>query len=77
MKIQVLGPGCTNCKNLERAVLAALNQLGLDAPIEKVVDPVEIARLGVMRTPGLVIDGRVVVSGRVPTAGEITKLLSP
>jgi len=77
MKIQVLGPGCTNCKNLERAVLAALKRLGIEAPIEKVVDPVEIARLGVMRTPGLVIDGRVVVSGRVPTAGEITKLLAP
>lgn len=77
MKIQVLGPGCTNCKNLERAVEAALKQLGLEIPVEKVVDPVEIARLGVMRTPGLVIDGRVVVSGRVPTAGEVAKLLAP
>lgn len=77
MKIQVLGPGCTNCKNLERSVATALQQLGLDVAIEKVVDPVEIARLGVMRTPGLVIDGRVLVSGRVPAPGEIAKLLAP
>jgi len=77
MKIQVLGPGCTNCKNLERSVAAALQQLGLDVVVEKVSDPVEIARLGVMRTPGLAIDGRVVVSGRVPAPGEIAKLLAP
>lgn len=77
MKIQVLGPGCTNCKNLERSVAAALNQLGLAIEVEKVVDPVEIARLGVMRTPALAIDGRVVVSGRVPTPGEVAKLIAP
>lgn len=77
MKIQVLGPGCANCKNLERAVQSTLRELGLDVPVEKVVDPVEIARMGVMRTPGLAIDGRVVVSGRVPTSAEISKLLAP
>lgn len=75
MKIQVLGPGCTNCVTLEARTRAAVTAAQVEATIEKVTDYVEIARLGVMKTPGLVIDGRVVVSGRVPSVDEIRGFL--
>jgi small redox-active disulfide protein 2 len=76
MKIQVLGPGCTNCVTLESRTRAALTAANVEATIEKVSDYAQIARLGVMKTPGLVIDGRVVVSGRVPSVEEIRGFLS-
>lgn len=75
MKIQVLGPGCHNCKSTEAAVREAAASLGINAEIVKVTDYAEIAKMGVMRTPGLAIDGKVVVSGRVPTAAEVAGLL--
>ena len=76
MIIKVLGSGCTNCQNLEKATRAALIELGLDAELEHVTDPGEIASYGVMRTPALVVDEEVVVSGRVPTTAQIRELLS-
>lgn len=76
MLIKVLGPGCANCKRLEDRTREAVAGLGLDAQIEKVTDYAEIAGYGVMKTPGLVIDERLVVSGRVPTAREISELLT-
>lgn len=75
MKIQVLGPGCHNCKSTEAAAREAAASLGINAEIVKVTDYAEIAKMGVMRTPGLAIDGKVVVSGRVPTAAEVAGLL--
>jgi small redox-active disulfide protein 2 len=75
MKIQVLGPGCQNCVTLESRTRRALAACGREATVEKVTDYAEIARLGVMKTPGLVIDGKVVVSGRVPSVEEIQALL--
>ena len=77
MLIKILGPGCKNCANLERATREAVADLGLDATIEKVTDYGQIASYGVMRTPGLVVDEQVLVSGRVPTADEIAALLAP
>jgi small redox-active disulfide protein 2 len=77
MIIKVLGPGCTNCTNLEKATRTALTDLGLDATIEKVTDYATIAAYGVMRTPALVVDEHVVLSGRVPTAGQVRDLLAP
>lgn len=77
MKIKVLGPGCANCVTLERVTREAVADLGLDAQIEKVVDPAEIAGYGIMRTPGLVVDEEVVLSGRVPTAAQVRDLLEP
>ena len=74
--IKILGPGCANCVNLEKAARQAVEQLGLDATIEKVTDYAEIAGYGIMRTPGLVVDEQVLVSGRVPKAAEIAQLLS-
>ena len=77
MRIKVLGPGCANCKRLEERTREAVASLGLDAEIEKVTDYADIAGYGVMKTPGLVVDERLVVSGRVPTSREITELLTP
>lgn len=76
MQIKILGPGCKNCKNLEKATRQALDDLGLEATVTKVVDYGEIAAYGIMSTPGLVVDEKVLVSGRVPSASEIGGLLS-
>jgi small redox-active disulfide protein 2 len=77
MIIKVLGPGCTNCVNLERLTREAVNALGLDATIEKVQDYPTIAGYGVMSTPALVVDEKVVVSGRVPNLAQLRELLAP
>ena len=77
MIIKVLGPGCANCVNLERITREAVETLGLDATIEKVTDFPTIAGYGVMATPALVVDDKVVVSGRVPTETEVRGLLAP
>ena len=76
MIIKVLGPGCTNCKNLERVTREAVAELGIDATIEKVEDYAPIMGYGVMSTPALVIDEKVVVSGRVPKPSEIRELIT-
>ena len=76
MIIKILGPGCNNCKNLERATREALDQLGLDATVEKVEDYPAIMGYGIMATPGLVVDDKVLVSGRVPKPAEIKQLLT-
>lgn len=75
MNVKILGPGCKNCERLEARTREALQELGLDASVEKVTDYAQIAAYGVMKTPGLVVDEQVVVSGRVPTAREIAGLL--
>lgn len=75
MDIKVLGPGCRNCETLEQRTREALTGLGREAPIGKVTDAVEIVGYGVLSTPGLVVDGEVVVSGRVPSVAELTELL--
>ena len=76
MIIKILGPGCNKCKNLERATREALDELELDATMEKVEDYAEILGYGVMATPGLVVDDKVLVSGRVPKPAEIKQLLT-
>lgn len=75
MEVKVLGPGCANCQVLEENVQAALSELGLDGKVEKVTDYAEIVAYGLMSTPGLVVDGKVVVSGRVPSKDEIKEIL--
>lgn len=77
MLIKVLGPGCANCVNLERVTRQAVADLGLDVEIEKVTDYAAIAGYGVMRTPALVVDEQVVLSGRVPTADQVRDLIAP
>jgi len=75
MIIKILGSGCTNCVNLERVTREAIADLGIDAQIEKVTDYPSIIGYGVMSTPGLVVDEKVVMSGRVPTAAKVRELL--
>jgi small redox-active disulfide protein 2 len=75
MDIKVLGPGCRNCVTLEARTREALEALGKDATIEKVTDTAEIMGYGIMSTPGLVVDGTVVVSGRVPSVKQIAGML--
>lgn len=76
MHIKILGSGCANCANLEKATREAVAELGLDATFEKVSDPGDIASYGIMRTPGLVVDEQVLLAGRVPTARQVMGLLT-
>jgi small redox-active disulfide protein 2 len=76
MIVKILGPGCRNCVNLERTTRQAVDDLGLDATLEKVTDYPTIVGYGVMATPALVIDEKLVVSGRVPSVTEVKELLS-
>jgi small redox-active disulfide protein 2 len=75
MVIKVLGPGCMNCKTLHRRTEEALSELHLEATIEKVEAYQDIAAYGIMKTPGLVIDQKVVMAGSVPTVEKIKELL--
>lgn len=75
MIIKVLGTGCTKCKNLEENAKEAVKELGLDATIEKVEDIVTIMKYGVMKTPALVVDEKVVIKGRLAKTDEIKELL--
>ncbi len=76
MKIQIAGPGCPNCQNTERNVMNACAELDLAADISHVTNIAEILDLGVMRTPAVVIDGEIVISGRVPTVSELKATLT-
>ena len=76
MHIKILGSGCANCVNLEKVTRQAVSELGLEATFEKVTDYGDIAAYGIMRTPGLVVDEQVLLSGRVPTARQVKDLLS-
>lgn len=75
MKIEILGSGCRKCNKLYDNVLTALQQTGVDAEVVKVEEFKKIAQYGVLKTPALVIDGKVVVKGRVPNVNEIAALL--
>lgn len=76
MEIKVLGPGCKNCVTLERITKEAIAELGLSATIEKVENYADIAAFGVMSTPALVVDGEVVLAGRVPTPRHLKEILA-
>ena len=75
MHIKVLGPGCSNCRTLESLVRDAVQTLGIDATVEEVTDYAAIASYGVMRTPALVIDDTVFLSGRVPNRDEVRRII--
>jgi len=76
MKIQVVGPGCPRCQTTEKNVLNACAELDLAAEIEHVRNVPEFAKLGVMMTPAVLVDGKIVVSGKVPTVAELKELLA-
>ena len=75
MKIQILGPGCHNCRLLTDKTERAAQELGLDYELEKLEDLDSMMALGVMATPALVVDGRVKLSGFVPHVSKIKELL--
>jgi len=75
-KIQVLGTGCPKCKKLAEAAEEAAKALGISYTIEKVTAINDIIAFGVMATPSLAVDGKVVLVGRVASADEIKKLLA-
>jgi small redox-active disulfide protein 2 len=76
MEIKILGPGCANCKRLYQEAERAVAQSGVAATLTKVESMEEIASFGILRTPGLVIDGKVVASGRVPLTPEIVTMIT-
>ncbi len=76
MNILILGTGCAKCKSLEKATRDVVAEMDLDAEVTKVEDIVEIMSFGVMTTPALVIDGKVVVKGRVPDKNELKQLFT-
>ncbi len=73
MDIKILGPGCRRCKTLAKDVEDVVNGIDLDIRIEKVERMEEILKYNILRTPGLVIDGKLISSGRVPSKSEIKK----
>lgn len=75
MVIKILGSGCKNCKTLEQNTKEAVSQLGLTAVIEKVEDLKTIASYGVLKTPGLVVDEKLMASGKVLTVDQIKERL--
>lgn len=76
MIVKILGSGCSKCNALEQATIEALKELGQEAKVEHVTDFADIATYGVMQTPALVVDEKVVSYGRVLSKEEVKKLLS-
>lgn len=75
MEIKILGSGCSSCNDLLKRTEKAVEELGLEANFEKVTDMVQIMSFGVMKTPALVVNGKVKASGRVPSIEDIKDLL--
>jgi small redox-active disulfide protein 2 len=75
-KILILGPGCPNCNRLADLTERVARELGIEFELHKVTEISQITAFGVMATPGLAVDGEVLVSGRVPSEAELKKLLA-
>jgi len=76
MKIEVFGPGCHRCLQVEKAVKEAISDLKITADLEKVKDIAKIVEAGIMQTPGLRINGKMKCTGRIPNKEEVKKWLS-
>lgn len=76
LTVKVLGPGCNNCKRLEQTARQALEALDVEATIVKVTDYAKIMQYPILSTPGLVINEKLVVAGRVPSQAEVMTLLT-
>ncbi|SHK11869.1 small redox-active disulfide protein 2 [Ruegeria lacuscaerulensis ITI-1157] len=74
--VKVYGPGCKRCETTERMVKDAASKLGVEVAVEKVSDPREIAMAGVMSTPGIAVDGRLVHAGGLPDMAKLEGWLS-
>jgi len=73
MKIEIFGPGCHRCHEVEKCVNKAVSELGIESEIEKVKDMGKIVDAGIMQTPGLKINGKIKCSGRIPSMDEVKK----
>ncbi|MEI7725066.1 MAG: thioredoxin family protein [Bacteroidota bacterium] len=76
MEIKILGPGCSKCNTLDKLTRDVVEKNGINATITKVDDIMEIMKYGVMSTPALVIDEKVVLKGRIPSSDELKQLLT-
>ena len=76
MEIKVLGPGCARCQQLEKTVREVVMDLGIDARVEDVRDIKKIMEYDILGTPGLVINGKLVCTGRVPSKAEVTTFIT-
>lgn len=76
MEIKILGTGCAKCKSLEKLTREVVEKNGIQATIIKVEDIQEIMKYQIMSTPALVVNGKVEIKGRVPSANEINQVLS-
>ena len=76
MKLEILGTGCPKCKKLEENARLAAKAIGLECEILKVTDINAIMQMGVMMTPALVVDGKVMVTGKAPSVDELKKLIA-
>jgi small redox-active disulfide protein 2 len=74
--LQILGTGCPKCRKLAEATEEAAKNLGIEYRLEKVTDITTIMSFGVMMTPALAVDGEVKVSGKIPSADELRKILA-
>jgi len=75
MEIKVLGPGCAKCHQLEKITKEVVQELGIDVSVEEVKDIKKILQYPILSTPGLVLNGEMVCSGRVPNKAEVTKFI--
>ena len=75
MEIKILGTGCPKCKTLEKVTREAVAETGINATVDKVDDILKILEYGIMHTPGLVINGKVVLSGQVPTMKQVKEII--
>lgn len=76
MEVKILGTGCPKCKALEKATINALAELDIAANVSKIEDIMEIMKYGIISTPALVIDEKVVIKGRLPSENEIKEILT-
>ena len=75
MEIKILGPGCARCDQLKKTTRQVVEELGVDATVEEVKDVKKIMDYPILTTPGLVVDGELVCSGKVPDKAEVTRLI--
>jgi small redox-active disulfide protein 2 len=75
MKIEILGSGCARCKSAEKNVRKAVEMLGIEAEVVKIEDVQELVNRGIMTPPAIVVDGKIVMTGRVPSPDDVKKML--
>lgn len=76
MRIQVLGPDCVSCRTLEERVRRAVVMAGVTAEVEHISNPLQIGRMGILLTPALAVDGKVKLSGKVPSEAELVTIIT-